>query len=52
MTVLTVFVAAALGGAVAVDVGAVVVIAGLALALIAVVNGLRMLGNLTRFLRT
>jgi hypothetical protein len=52
LTVLTVFAAAALGGAVAVDVTVLVVSAAVALALLGVVNGLRTLGDLTRFLRT
>jgi hypothetical protein len=46
----TMLVIAALGGAVAVDVTALVVVAAVALAVLALVNGLRMLGVLTRFL--
>ena len=41
---------AALGGAVAVDVTALVIVAVVLLAVLAVVNGLRMLGELTGFL--
>jgi hypothetical protein len=46
----TMLVIAAMGGAVAVDVAALVVVAAVALAVLALVNGLRMLGVLTRFL--
>jgi hypothetical protein len=46
----TMLVIAALGGAVAIDATALVIVAGVALAVLAVVNGLRMLGELTRFL--
>jgi hypothetical protein len=52
LTALTVFAAAALGGAVAIDVTVLVISAVVALALLGVVNGLRTLGTLTRFLRT
>ncbi len=41
---------AALGGAVAVDVTALVIVTAVALAVLALVNGLRMLGELSRFL--
>jgi hypothetical protein len=51
LTVLTMFAAAALGGAVAIDVTALVIAAVVALALLAAVNGLRTLGNLSQFLR-
>jgi hypothetical protein len=51
LTVLTIFAGAALGGAVAVDATALVVAAVVSLALLGVINGLRMLGDLTRFLR-
>jgi hypothetical protein len=50
LSVSTMLVIAALGGAVAVDVPALVVVAAVALAVLALVNGLRMLGVLTRFL--
>ena len=52
LTVLTVFAAAALGGAVAIDVTGLIIVAVSALALLGVVNGVRTLGDLTRFLRT
>jgi hypothetical protein len=52
LSVLTMFAAAALGGAVAIDITALVIVAVVALVLLAVVNGLRMLGNLSRVLRT
>jgi hypothetical protein len=51
LSVLTVLVAAALGGAVAIDVTVLVIAAVVALALLAVINGLRTLGNLSRVLR-
>ena len=51
LTSLTVFAAAALGGAVAIDVTVLVIAAGVALGLIGVVNGLRELADLSRFLR-
>jgi hypothetical protein len=43
----TMVVIAALGGAVAVDLTALVVVAAVVLAVLAAVNGLRMLGELT-----
>jgi hypothetical protein len=46
----TMLLIAALGGAVAVDVTALVVVAAVALAVLALINGLRMLGVVTRFL--
>jgi hypothetical protein len=46
----TMLMIAAFGGAVAVDVTALAIMAGVALAVLAVVNGLRMLGELTRYL--
>jgi len=49
---LTVVAAAALGGAVAIDVTMLVVAAVAVLALLGVVNALRALGELTRFLST
>jgi len=52
LTFLTVLTAAALGGAVAVDLTALVIAAAVALALLGAVNGLRTLGALSRFLRT
>jgi hypothetical protein len=52
LTTLTVFAAAALGGAVAIDVTALVITAVAVLALLGVINGARALGELTRFLRT
>jgi len=52
LTALTAFVAAALGGAVAVDATALVIAAVVALVLVGVVNGLRTLQELTRYLRT
>jgi hypothetical protein len=51
LTLLTVVVAAALGGGVPVDVTVVVIGAAVALGLIGLANGLRMLGELTSFLR-
>jgi hypothetical protein len=51
LTVLTVVAAAALGGGVAVDVTALVIGAGVALALVGLANGLRTLGELTTLLR-
>ena len=52
LTALSVFAAAALGGAVAVDVTVLVVAAVAVLALLAVINALRALAELTRFLHT
>jgi len=52
LTTLTVFAAAALGGAVAIDVTALVITAVAVLALLSVINAVRTLGNLTRFLRS
>jgi len=52
LTALTAFVAAALGGAIAVDATALVIVAVVALVLVGVVNGLKTLEDLTRFLRT
>jgi hypothetical protein len=52
LTTLTVFAAAALGGAVAIDVTALVITAVAVLALLGVLNAVRTLGNLTRFLRS
>ncbi len=52
LTALTAFVAAALGGALAVDATALVIVAVVALVLVGVVNGLKTLEDLTRFLRT
>ncbi len=52
LTALTAFVAAALGGALGVDATALVIVAVVALVLVGVVNGLKTLEDLTRFLRT
>ncbi len=52
LTALTAFVAAALGGALAVDATALVIVAVVALVLVGVVNGLKNLQELTRYLRT
>ena len=52
LTFLTVLAAAALGGAVAVNVTVLVVAAVVALGLLGVVNGARSLGDLSRFLRS
>ncbi len=52
LTALTAFVAAALGGAVAVGATALVIAAVVVLVLVGVVNGLRTLQELTRYLRT
>ncbi len=52
LTATTAFVAAVLGGAVAVDATALVIAAVVALVLVGVVNGLRTLQELTRYLRT
>ena len=52
LSVLTVVVAAALGGAIAVDVTVLVIAAVVALALLGIANGLRALGDLTRPPRT
>ena len=49
LTALTVFAAAALGGAVAVDATVLIVAAVAALALLGVINALRTLGEITRF---
>lgn len=47
MTALTVLAGAALGGGVAVDVTAIVIVAAIALVLLAVANGARMLGEMS-----
>jgi hypothetical protein len=47
LTALTVLAGAALGGGIAVDVTAIVIIAAIALALLAAVNGVRMLGEMS-----
>ena len=52
LTALSVFAAAALGGAVAIDVTVLVVAAVAVLAVLGVMNALRALGELTRFLQT
>ncbi len=52
LTALTALVAAALGGAVAMDAAALVIAAAVALVLVGVVNGLKNLQELTRYLRT
>jgi hypothetical protein len=52
LTVLSVFAAAALGGAVAVDVTALIITAVAVLALLGVINAVRTLGEITRFLQT
>jgi hypothetical protein len=52
LTALSVFAAAALGGAVAVDVTALVIVAVAVLAVLGVINALRSLSELTRFLQT
>ena len=52
LTVLSVFAAAALGGAVAVDVTVLIVAAVVVLALLGVINGLRTLGEIARFRET
>jgi hypothetical protein len=52
LTALTVFTAAALGGAVAVDVTVLVISAVVVLALLGVINALRALGEMSRFLQT
>ena len=52
LTAFTTFMAAALGGAVAVNATVLVVAAVVALVLIGVVNGLTTLRELTRYLRT
>jgi hypothetical protein len=52
LTALSVFAAAALGGAVAVDVSVLVIVAVTALALLGVINAVRTLGELTRFLQS
>ena len=51
LSALTVFAAAALGGAVAVDVTMLVVAAVVVLAVLGAINTLRVLGDLTRFLQ-
>jgi hypothetical protein len=52
LTSLTAIMAAALGGAVAVDATALVVVAVVALVVLGVVNGLKALQQLTAYLRT
>ena len=52
LSALTVFAAAALGGAVAINVTGLVIAAVVVLVLLGVLNGLRMLGTLSRDLRT
>ncbi len=52
LTVLSVFAAAALGGAVAVDVTVLIITAVAVLALIGVINALRTLGEITLFRET
>lgn len=52
LTTLTAIMAAALGGAVAVDATVLIVAAVVALVLIAVINGLKALQDLTGYLRT
>jgi hypothetical protein len=52
LTVLCVFAAAALGGAVAVDVTVLIITAVAVLALLGVINALRTFGEITRFLET
>ncbi len=52
LTALSVLAAAALGGAVAIDVTMLVIAAVAVLALVAVVNAFRSLGALTRFLQS
>jgi hypothetical protein len=52
LTALSVFAAAALGGAVAVDVTLLVIAAVAVLAVLGAINTLRMLGEITRFLQT
>lgn len=52
LSAFTMLVIAAVGGAVAVDVTALVIVAVVVLAVLGAVNGLRMLGELTRFLQT
>ena len=52
LTSLTAIMAAALGGAVAVDATALVVIAVVALVVLGVANGLKALQQLTAYLRT
>lgn len=52
LTVLSVFAAAALGGAVAVDATVLIVTAVAVLAVLGVINALRKLGEITRFLET
>ncbi len=52
LTALSVFAAAALGGGVAGDVTALVITAVAVLVLLGVINGLRMLGEVTRFLHS
>jgi hypothetical protein len=52
LTALCVFAAAALGGAVAVDVTVLVIASVTVLALLGVVNAVRSLGELTRFLQS
>jgi hypothetical protein len=52
LTALSVFAAAALGGAVAIDVTVLVIPAVAVLAMLGVINALRTLRQLTRFLQT
>ena len=52
LTVFSVFAAAALGGAVAVDVTVLIITAVAVLAVLGVINALRTLGEITRFLET
>lgn len=47
LTALTVLAGAALGGGIAVEVTAIVIIAAIALVLLAAVNGVRMLGEMS-----
>ena len=51
LTVLTLIAAAALGGAVALELTALIVLAGLALAVIAAANGVRTVGRVFELLR-
>ncbi len=52
LTALTAIMAAALGGAVAVDATALIIVAVTALVVLGAVNGLQGLRELTRYLRT
>ena len=47
LTALTVLAGAALGGGIAVEVTAIVIVAAIALVLLAAVNGVRMLGEMS-----